>query len=342
MRVLPLTRALALATATSLAALTAALGVAPTYASTTRTIVGQGAYLCESKPVGLPYETYNVTLRMSLTAPASVSPGQTVSLSGTATLQFPEKAYQEGKSIGETEADGYSDTLSVATSFNGRVTDVAANRWQTAPFPWSDPVVISAPITIHSFTVPANASGALTITLPRNQRAAPNTASSSPATVAFNGVANNRTAAGNIAEKLGCYLQGTAPSVIASIPIATSAAAAGSASRSTTASGTSAGTPPVVTSLSGSGQSAAPVSGASSNMSQSPSGASTVNGTTPATGSAPMMGQAGYATAPVRSGVFISTDVLIILGALVCLAALAYAFLMQYRLRSIKQAMDGQ
>ena len=67
----------------SLATLTAAGWNVPAQASGSRTIVGQGAYLCQSKPKGLPFETYNVTLRISLTAPASVAPGQTVSLSGT-------------------------------------------------------------------------------------------------------------------------------------------------------------------------------------------------------------------------------------------------------------------
>lgn len=302
----------------------------------------------------------DVTLRISLTVPASVSPGQTLSLSGTATLQFPEKAYQEGKQIGETEADGYSNTLSIASTVNGRTTDVPANRWQTAPFPWRDPVVISAPITIKSFTVPANASGAITITLPRNQRAAPNTASSNPATVAFNGVANNKTAAGNVPENLGCYIQGGAPSVMGSIPIS----AAGGTSGTRTTSGTS-GTPGGTTGTTGGGTTTGSTGGGTTAGTAGMGTGATTDGNSSTAGtagggtaqqltvggsnSAPVVGsnaptgayQVGYAAPQTRSGVFISTNVLIVGGALICLAALAYAALTGYRLRTIKKAMDG-
>lgn len=345
-----LTKGSAIGAATTLAALSGCLWSTPTYASSSTTLVGQGAYLCESKPVGLPYETYNVTLRISLNAPASVSPGQTVSLSGTATLQLPEKAYQEGKQVGETEADGFSDTLSIATSVNGRTTDVHANRWQTAPFPWSDPAVISAPITIQPFTVPANASGPITFSLPRNERAAPNTASSSPATVAFNGVANNKTAIGNVAENLGCYLQGTPPTVMGSIPVITSGSSTGArstvATTSAPASRTGGVSTPSTASVgnpSASGGSAQIGAGPVSPAEQPTAGS---NGGTPVTvgtasGVAPTWNQVGYTAGSTRSGVFISTNVLIIGGGLICVVALAYAALTGYRLRTIKKAMDG-
>lgn len=313
----------------------------PTQGASTRTIVGQSVYVCQSKPEGLPAEDYDVTLRISLNAPASVAPGQTVSLSGTATLQFPEKAYQEGKQIGVTEADGYSDTLSIATTFNGRTTDVLANRWQTAPFPWRDPVVVSAPITLHPFTVPENASGSLTITLPRNERRAPNTATNNPATVAFNGVANNKTAAGNISENLACYLQGAAPSVMATIPITSAASKAGSTSSSTTKTSPGAaaqgstpggaavqpGTPVAAGAPPGSEPGPAPIGGAEV--------ASTPPTDTTWSGQGDL-----YATGATRSGVFVSTSTLLLCGGLICILALGYAFLAQYRLRNLVRAME--
>jgi hypothetical protein len=306
--------------------------------------------VCQSKPDGLREEDYDVTLRISLDAPASVAPGQTVSLSGTATLQFPEKAYQEGKQIGETEADGYSDTLSVATTVNGRTTDVPANRWQTAPFPWRDPVVISAPITLHPFTVPANASGSLTITLPRNERRAPNTATNHPATVAFNGVANNKTAAGNVPEDLGCYLQGSAPSVMATIPISSGGSGTGGAASSTTTApggaaaqpGTSGGTAgqPRTSAVAGatSGSAPARTAPAGTAAGSAPVGAAGLAGV-PATGSA--TGDL-YATGSTRSGVFVSTNTLLLSGGLICIVALGYALLTRYRLRNLMRAMDDR
>ncbi|GGO86193.1 hypothetical protein GCM10011584_07950 [Nocardioides phosphati] len=346
----------ALAAAVSLVGLASTGWTVPSVGATQGGATGQGAYICQSRPKGLPVESYDVTLRMSLNAPTSVRPGQTVSLSGTASMQFPEKAYQDGKAVGETEADGYSSTLSVATTANGRTTDVAANRWQTAPFPWTDPVVITAPITFQPFTVPANASGSVTITLPRNERRAPNTATSSPATVAFNGVANNKTALGNVSENLGCYLQGTAPIVIARIPVTatatapaagtgasggqravTSSAAASSATGS--AGGTGSATPQAAAadpSLPdpGAGGVAAPAGGVAAE------GASVA---APYAGDAALQSQGGAAyptaTAP-RSGVFVNTNVLLLSGGLVCLVALGYALLSQYRLRNLKRTME--
>ena len=276
-----------------------------------------------------------------------------MSLSGTATLQLPEKAYREGKQIGETEADVYSDTLSVATTTNGKTTDVAANRWQTAPFPWSDPVVISAPITIHPFTVPVGATGAIALTLPRNERRAPNTASSSPATVAFNGVANNKTTVGNVAENLGCYLQGTAPSTIGTIPITSTSSPARSGSTgssgssgSTTTSGSTTQQSTGDTAPAAAG--AAPAAGTSqeapaeSAPQASAGGATGLSGAQPGVTTMSTQGQLYPTSATTRSGVFISTTVLILIGALACFVALAYAFLTRYRLRSIRQAMDDR
>ena len=340
-----LTTVAAVAAALALTGLSSIAGAGPA-AAATRTIVGQGAYLCQSAPDGLPFETYDITVRMSLEAPASVTPGQTVALSGTATLQFPEKAYQNGKQYGVTEADGYSNTLSVATTTNGRTSDVPANRWQTAPFPWNDPVVISAPITLKPFTVPTDATGSLVITLPRNERRAPNTASDSPATVAFNGVANSKTSAGNVSENLGCYITSSGPSVIGTIPITTSSSSDGSTTGDPSSGSNAApGTTGDPRTQSSSGQ--AP--GAGGTQSEAPAGAEAslatgaegVLGTTQ-TGT-PGAGQALSATSPgtTRSGVFIPTNMLILVGGLICIFALGYASLTQYRMRNIKRAMDG-
>ena len=337
----------AAAAATSFLGLATVAPSVPAYA-TTKTIVGQGSYVCQSKGDGFPMETYLVTLRMSLKAPASVTPGQSVTLSGTATIQFPEKAYQTGKQWGVTEADGYSNTLSVATTSNATTTDVPANRWQTAPFPWRNPVVISAPITLHPFTVRANATGSMTITLPRNERRAPNLASKSPATVAFNGVANNKTAMGNVSENLGCYLDGESPSTIGTIPIATRASTSGASTSDASTAGTGPGSPGIPAAQGGPNGAAeqpaagdapaaapeAPVDGA-----EPPPGAS---GTGAANDANAALTQGVSATpGTTRSGVFVPTDVLILAGGLICFLALGYALLTQHRLRSIMRAMDG-
>lgn len=343
--------AAAAAATLSLLALASVAWTVPARAAGSRTIVGQGVYVCQSKPVALAAEDYDVTLRISLNAPASVAPGETISLSGTATLQFPEKAYQQGKSLGETEADGYSDTLSIGATSNGKTTDVPANRWQTAPFPWRDPVVISAPITLHPFTVPADARGSLTITLPRNERRVPNTATKNPATVAFNGVANNKTSLGNVAEKLGCYLKGSSPGVIGAVPVraAAPAAAAGPSQTSGAPTGTTAApatssgstTAPVGETTPGAAAplGALPDPAAAGPVESAPGGTASLSATQPS--GAVTSGQAGYyAAASPRSGIFVNSSALLLAGGLVCLVALGYAFLTQYRLRNVQRAMD--
>lgn len=337
----------ALALAGSLGLLVVGGWSVPTQGASTRTIVAQSVYVCQSKPQGMPAEDYDVTLRISLKAPSSVAPGQTVSLSGTATLQFPEKAYQEGKQIGETEADGYSDTLSIATTANGRTTDVPANRWQTAPFPWRDPVVISAPITLHPFTVPSDASGSLTITLPRNERRAPNTATDSPATVAWNGVANNKTAAGNVPEDLACYLQGAAPSVLGTIPISSRAAAPrASTSNSTKSNPASPGDAAAQPGSATAGGAVPPgTSSGSPRAGTAPNPMPNARGEVAGAPASGMTMPADAALSPAsspRSGVFVSTNVLLLAGGLICIAALGYALLAQYRLRILKRAVDGR
>lgn len=349
----PLTKVAALAAAMVPLALASLTWSSPAQAAT-RTIVGQGAYQCQSAPDGFPSKTYNVTIRMSLKAPASVAPGASYSLSGSMTMQFPEEAYQEGKTYGVSEVDGYSDTLSVGTTVNGKTTDVAANRWQTAPFPWRRPVVITAPISIKPVKVPAGASGSIDITLPRNERAAPNTASNNPKTVAFSAIANNKTAAGNVSENLGCYLSGTAPTKIGSIPIRTSGSGGGTGD-----SGTTTGEPaaPAGTAAdAGAPTGAAPNAGAPTGAAPgvvAHTGAAPGAGAPTATAGVPIGtaagtvqgGTQGYGaytnTAAPGSGVFVPTNLLILAGGLICFVSLGYAALSQYRLSSAKRAMDG-
>lgn len=355
-----LTKVAVLAAAMALLA-TASLTWSSPVQAATKTIVGQGAYLCQSAPDGLPVKTYNVTIRMSLNAPESVAPGESVSLRGSMTMQFPEEAYQEGKTYGVTEVDGYSDTLSVGTTVNGKTTDAGANRWQTAPYPWKNPVVITAPISIKSFNVPAGASGSLVIKLPRNERAAPNTASRNPKTVAFNAVANNKTSAGNISENLGCYLSGTAPTTIGSIPIRTSGSSGGTAD-----SGRAADPAAPADTAPGAAAPADPAPGGAAPGGAAPADAAPGGAAAPAdpargaaaptdAGGAPVdaaagtvqSGTQGYAADPytnaatTRSGVFVPTNVLVLGAGLICVLALGYAALSNYRLRSMKRSMDG-
>lgn len=335
------TKTLIAASAAIFLGLTLPLG-APAHAES-RTIVGQGTYVCQSAPRGVPPKTYDVTIRMSLSAPSSVAPGDTLTLAGNMTMQFPYEAYQEGKRYGVTEAEGYSNTLSVGTTLGGATSDVSANRWQTAPFPWRDPLVISAPISFQPITVPADAQGEMTITLPRNERRAENTASNNPTTVAFNAVATNKTSAGDVSENLGCFLQGSGPGVIGTIPISSSQSEGNPGASGQSAASSDPNGAATLDGPGSSGQSGgAPGRGASNAPSD---GTATSAEDAIAAGTATDLhggtGQAPYPSAAPPDGVYVPTNALLLGGGLVCAMALSYAALTNYRLRSIRRALEG-
>jgi|GEM_PF-6856718 len=182
----------------------------------------QVTMVCLLHATGYNFEPYpyDTGVSFQLDVPKSVKPGETVALKGVVALQFPEELRASIKSYVST-IDGSSDTLSVRLGINGRTTQLRADRWQTGKQPLGNPMVVKAPVSFPAFTVPANATGSITIDLPRND-VTKNTAGSNPAKVAFTGKAVGYP--WNYGYDLACYRRENGVGRIASIPVASTAA----------------------------------------------------------------------------------------------------------------------
>jgi hypothetical protein len=293
----------------------------------TRSVTGQYQYTCQvaesDKPSKKPILTSSMQLSMQLNVPRSVKAGQSVALRGTLSLQFPEELATYAKTLVDT-ANGYSDTISVALTLNGKTSVFRADRWQTPNVKVSNPLVVRAPITFPSFTVPTGSTGAVSLAMPSGG-VVKNPYFASPASVAFTAAAQASGALLSANFYLACASSGTPPK-FASISV-------GGSSSSPTASS--------------SGGPAAPASGSAPAASADPSAAANDPFAGPAT-SAPD-GTSGTTTTATRDagfnqddpqGIYVPAGVLVVLGALICFGSLAFAAWTQYRLRLLRATLD--
>lgn len=315
------------------------VGAAGPAAAATTTLTAQSTYLCDAYSPGQGSNTYKVTLRMRLNAPTSVAPGQTLNLAGQVTLQFDERLYASAKSYGIQSISGYSDTLSATSLVSGAKTVVKASRFQTSPQPIGDPIVVTGPISLQPFTVPASARGGVTIGLPQNNTT-PNPASSSPPSVAFTVYASASASVATFNVIFGCYMSSGSPGTLGTIPVVAHAAPAAS-----------------VGSASGGGQNQGAVGGhaaaastaaAASNAASAAPTTATASGSPASPGATSGSGSSQAVTTPFTpasqetgAGVYVPTGLLLFGGTLICVLALGYAAVTNARLRMIKRAMDG-
>jgi hypothetical protein len=291
-----------------------------------RTVTGQYQYTCQiaesDKPSKNPIMTSGMQLSMQLNVPSSVQPGQSVALRGTLSLQFPEELATYAKTLVDT-ANGYSDTISVALTLNGKTTVFRADRWQTPNVKVSNPLVVRAPITFPSFTVPAGSQGSISLAMPRGN-VVKNPYFASPGTVAFTAAAQASGALLSANFYLACASSG-APPTFASIAIggAASSPAAGSTQAPGLAGSTTAPT-------------AADPGAAAADPFTSPSGSAT---TDPTGSTTTATRDAGFSQNDPQ-GVYVPAGVLVVLGALICFGSLAFAAWTQYRLRLLRSTLD--
>jgi hypothetical protein len=113
-------------------AVIAALVILPGGASAagTTTLSAQTAYNCEVNTPPPPPEDYSgsVTASIQLTAPSTVYPGETINLSRTLTLQFPENLRAAAIAYGDNSVQGVSTTVNVGVDAAGQSTDVFADE----------------------------------------------------------------------------------------------------------------------------------------------------------------------------------------------------------------------
>jgi hypothetical protein len=262
-------------------------------------------------------------LSMQLNVPSSVQPGQSVALRGTLSLQFPEELATYAKTLVDT-ANGYSDTISVALTLNGTTSVFRADRWQTPNVKVSNPLVVRAPITFPSFTVPAGSQGSISLAMPRGN-VVKNPYFASPGTVAFTAAAQASGALLSANFYLACASSGTPPK-FASIAIGggASSPAAGSTQAPGPAGSTSAPT------------ASADPGAAAADPFTSPSGSAT---TDPSGSTTTATRDAGFSQDDPQ-GVYVPAGVLVVLGALICFGSLAFAAWTQYRLRLLRSTLD--
>jgi hypothetical protein len=296
-------------------------------AAATRSVTGQYQYTCQvaesDKPSKKPILTSSMQLSMQLNLPTSVQAGQSVALRGTLSLQFPEELATYAKTLVDT-ANGYSDTISVALTLNGKTSVFRADRWQTPNVKVSNPLVVRAPITFPSFTVPAGSQGSISLAMPRSS-VVKNPYFASPGIVAFTAAAQASGALLSANFYLACASSGTPPK-FASIAIGGSASSL--AAGSTTGSGL-------------------PASGAAPTASADPSAAAADPFAAPAaSGTSATPGTTTTATRDAGfsqddpQGVYVPAGVLVVLGALICFGSLAFAAWTQYRLRLLRSMLD--
>ncbi|MCW2799660.1 MAG: hypothetical protein JWQ70_1132 [Aeromicrobium sp.] len=290
----------------------------------TRSVTGQYQYTCQvaesDKPSKKPILTSSMQLSIQLNVPTSVQAGQSVALRGTLSLQFPEELATYAKTLVDS-ANGYSDTITIALTMNGKTASFRADRWQTPNVKVSNPLVVRAPLTFPAFSVPSGSKGSIALAMPHGGLFK-NPYFASPGSVAFTAAAQASGALLSANFYLACASSGTPPK-FASIAIGGSASSPSDGS--TTTAGLAANGAPTVSSN---------PSAAAANPFTDPAGSNAAAGsTTTATR------DAGFSEDD-RQGVYVPAGVLVVLGALVCGGSLAYAAWTQYRLRLLRSTLD--
>ena len=97
-------------------------------------------------------------LSITLDVPASVAPGDVLTLTGSASVQAPEDIRNQASQLGYTTLDAISDWFSVGlTVGSGERQVFLADRWQTGKTAFSNPLVVRGPLYFPSFKVPDDA-----------------------------------------------------------------------------------------------------------------------------------------------------------------------------------------
>lgn len=320
--------------------------------SSGRAVTAQAAYECQGEAAGAPSDSDTASVQVQLGVPSSVAPGDTVSLRGSLKIQLSEKLRQRAQAFGVDTIDAYSNTMSTYRTMAGQSVHYFADRWQTGPTPIRNPMEIEGALNFPSFTVPANSSGGIKLQMPQNGATA-NIVTNNPAKVAFSVYMRIYGPGGTFNAKYACYFPRTNPAVIATIPV--SAARQSSDQRSapvaesspTTDAGagsTATGAAPGVSTTVGGGSEAAPGPVRSNSragaVGATQVGASEAGEVPPATGTVPAAA-AYLPRSGAENGVYVSSGVLFLGGFTVILAALGYALLTNFRIRSIRRSMEG-
>ncbi|GAC1378544.1 MAG: hypothetical protein NVSMB48_00170 [Marmoricola sp.] len=315
-------------------------------ATPTMTITGQATYQCQATANGQAPQTHTFSAQLKLTVPTVLHPGEQLALSGTFALQFPEETRQIASAMGVDHGEATSNDLSTTINVPGSGTRLVAYRWDSGNQPITDPMVISGPIAFHPITIPNNASGTFQIQMPQNGFV-PNPISKNPARVAFTAqsVATGAVATVNI--NSGCYMPSPNPAVFGRIPIrASNSTSGGSTAAGPAASagtGGASSSAPAGTTVTGTSASSPTGGGSSTQQSAVPSSMGGGLTTASQLQAANSAGTPTYVVAPSgQDGIFVKTNLLIMLVFFVLVVCAAYGALTTVRLRSLRKALEDQ
>lgn len=280
-------------------------------------------------------------LSISLDVPASVRPGEVVTLTGSASVQAPEDIRRQASQLGYTTLDAISDAFSVGLTAGSRPRQVfVADRWQTGKTAIGNPLVVTGPLSFPSYAVPADARGSVRLELPRNEvldrRPPPYSNPDTPRRTAVEflaSVTGNGTSATYL---VSCWRTDGGAGLIASIPVVTGAGAgAGS-------TGTGAGTDASAGAGTGTGAAGQPGSAAPTGTAAEEAGTTTTPASTAprATGTAaadaadgtPLLQGAGATPAAATTSSDVTVPVWLVL-AVVALTLGSYGYTGWSRLR---------
>jgi hypothetical protein len=306
-------------------------------------ITGQATYMCEGGTPTFGPNAGTVGVRLSLSVPPSVQPGQRLALTGVLSFELSAKDSASAKLLGITSSDMHSDTFSIAIQVGKQVVRVPANPWDSGPQPTSNPVVLTAPISFHTFTVPADAAGSLQIFMPYQDVVASNVPHTKRKSVAETTVSVNQISTGPATGYSGCWFPYSPRPSVGRIAVASPGTPATTGGKSPTGLPSGGGASP---SPAGVGATV-PSVGASSSGPLAPSSGGGVETTSQGAITGQTVPDAqGYTTAVAPSttdthGVYVSSGLLVLSGFLICFCSLSYALLANVRLRNLRKTLEG-
>jgi hypothetical protein len=304
-------------------------------AASSKTITGQTNYTCAGQPKsGGPSYSDTFGIRLSLSVPATAAPGTKFSPKGTFSLQFPESVYQIDRALGITSAEASSDNIAMTVVSGGKSSRLVAYRWDSGSQPVRNPMVVTAPIAFPAITVPAGASGAVQMYMPENG-AVKNPIAEGPATVAFTLNGTTHGSSGTTEAWISCWMPTAKKVSVGQVAIGQSSGTQGGTPGQTGSGGTAAG-----------GTTGSNDSDAAANGDVPTAATGNDSGSVASTGSGSTVESANNQAAstplfPSASGFFVKTNLLILLGFIVCLAGLTYGALMHIRLRGFTHSPDA-
>ncbi len=189
---------------------------------------GQLSYNCVLVYTGLPDQptSMDITASLQVDVPASMEPGQSLSMSGTFSVQVPEQIRGMMSGYFPT-TQAVSDALMIPVSVGGSTTLLRASHFDSGVTnSASQPLVLSGTVSLDPFLVPADASGELVIGLPINDSVPSITG---PGNVAFTAevflTGGLVPGYGDAVYRVSCTAPGGADGTVARIAISAPAAA---------------------------------------------------------------------------------------------------------------------